>query len=457
MILFGLPAWLVLTFLFILGAVIGSFLNVCIYRIPQREGFWDSLRGLNNPPSSCPYCRNRIAPYDNIPILGWILLRGRCRQCRRSISIRYPAIELFNALLFVLVYWFEVPFDWSQGIEGSSLYTPLGPHAVHGPGWLSASAVLHWRYAYHMVLIEALVVATFIDFDLWIIPDGVTLPAMAVGFLGATVIGQVYIVPVWFERGDLSQFLNSILVAFGWMDPVDVFGPGFLPASSEIVVPAWVTAHPHLHGLAFSLAGFVVGGGVVWIVRLIGGCVLRQEAMGFGDVVLMAAVGAFLGWQPTLLVFFLAPLCALAVVAVGWLFLPQREIPYGPYLSLAALLVLLFWPHVWPGAEEIFKLGWFVPVLGVLMALAMFVSLYLLQGLKWMLGMNLPLEAWTNAPPDQFKFLSAEGTDAEQGWPLEGWRGTRTGEGTAHRHEWRHNPSAHGWQQHWQRRPGPRS
>ena len=99
MIPYDIPLPIVLTWLFVFGAVVGSFLNVCIYRIPQHERLWDQLSGLNHPPSSCPYCKKRIWSIDNIPIIGWLILAGRCRFCRHSISVRYAWIEFFNGLL----------------------------------------------------------------------------------------------------------------------------------------------------------------------------------------------------------------------------------------------------------------------------------------------------------------------------------------------------------------------
>src|SRR4051812_12436991 len=122
-ILYDLPYWVVLPFLFVLGAVIGSFLNVCIYRIPQYERFWPSLKSLISPPSSCPNCGNQILSRDNIPILGWFLLGGRCRFCRQQFSIRYPKIELLNGLLFVLIYWMEVPGSLQMNLQASSLHS----------------------------------------------------------------------------------------------------------------------------------------------------------------------------------------------------------------------------------------------------------------------------------------------------------------------------------------------
>src|SRR4029077_1267881 len=103
----------------------------------------------------------------------------------------------------------------------------------------------------------------------------------------------------------------------------------------------WLTAHPHVHGLLNSILGLIVGGGTVWLIRIIGHYALGQEAMGFGDVTLMAMVGSFIGWQPSLIVFFmLAPLCALAVTLVTLSLRFNRAIPFGPYLSVGTIMIL---------------------------------------------------------------------------------------------------------------------
>ncbi|MDB5385658.1 MAG: pppA [Planctomycetaceae bacterium] len=460
MSLIELPLAVMLPFLFVLGAVVGSFLNVAIYRIPQHERFWKQLLSVVHPPSSCPNCGNRILSRDNIPILGWFLLGGRCRFCRQSFSIRYPMIELLNACLFVLVYWMEIPSNVYSGIEESCLYVPSGPHGFAGSIWLSPTAVMLWRYVYHMILIEALVVATFIDFDLRIIPDGVTLPAMCVGVVGGVVFGQVHLVPVWFQRGDLSNFVSLLYdIRGGDMPPAWLKSLASLWWMSGSGIPSWCSQYPHLHGLAVSLAGLVIGGGVVWVVRYIGQSVLRQEAMGFGDVVLMAMVGSFLGWQPTVLVFVLAPLMALLAVAGTWLFARQREIPYGPYLSMAALVVIVGWKWIWDMFERVFELGPLLPFLAVGMAIGLYLLLHVTQFIKWCLGIELYpppewTEEWTSA--DQLIYLSMEQTDPQQGqWRQSQWPGSQAGAGQIHANNWRRPAEqirSNGWQQHWQRR-----
>ncbi len=422
---------MVLVFLFLLGAILGSFLNVCIYRLPQHERLWDALRGLWHPPSQCPRCGEPIRPRDNLPVLGWLVLRGRCRHCRGRISVRYPLIELANGLLFVLLYRLEVP-GWPYRFEDSVVYSTLWwqwHQSLADPYALSPRLILHLRYAYHLVLLEALIVATFIDIDWRIIPDSITLPAMCVGLLGGFALGVVHLVPVWFFDPHLVRDFLLVLPENwrGWAT-----GPP---------IPAWCAAHPHWHGLAVSAAGLLVGGGLVWGVRLLGHWILRREAMGFGDVTLMAAIGSFIGWQPVVVVFFLAPVAALFVVVVSRAFSWHREIPYGPYLSLATLALLVGWKSVWPIAERIFGLGPILFVLVPVMAGFFVLSLLLVQALKWMAGVSLYpeqtwVEEWTSA--DQLHHFAGETIDPEHSaWRRPQWPGLFAARGRLFEQQWR--------------------
>uniref|UniRef100_A0A7C2PII4 Prepilin peptidase n=1 Tax=Schlesneria paludicola TaxID=360056 RepID=A0A7C2PII4_9PLAN len=427
MILFDTPPWIMGITLFLFGACIGSFLNVCIYRLPQHEDVWRAWSGLGHPPSTCPYCRTRILWYDNIPVLGWLFIGGRCRFCRHRISFRYPLIELLNGLLWVGLYLAIVPAGYTAQLSESSLATPLGPLSADMPHrdlvfWL------HVQYAYFLVLAEALVVASFIDFDLQIIPDSVTLPAMIVGLLGS-LTGRVYLTPVWFQDPEVLTAFWELFLAPG--QPVPVW--------MQIAVPAWCRSWPLVHGLMVSLTGLVVGGGIVWFVRIAGQWVFRREAMGFGDVILMAMIGSFLGWQATVVVFFLAPMCALVTVAATWLFSRQREIPFGPYLSLAALLVLFGWQTLFEATERCFGLGPYLPVLGLLMSGLLVAVLWIVQGLKWVLGIPL-YDAewggeWTSA--DQLTYIANRDPDAGRGGlaPRE-WPGAAAGRGVLHQKRW---------------------
>jgi leader peptidase (prepilin peptidase)/N-methyltransferase len=151
---------------FIFGSVVGSFLNVCIYRMPRDLSvIW--------PSSRCPSCNTPIKAYDNIPILSYLLLGRRCRVCQGKISFRYPLVEFLNALLYVLVLW------------------RFGPE---------------WRTLIYSVLCSALIVITFIDLDFQIIPDAITLPGIVIGFIAGS-----FLMPDPFMRYSRLGFLSSFI------------------------------------------------------------------------------------------------------------------------------------------------------------------------------------------------------------------------------------------------------
>lgn len=427
MIPWDLPAWIIYSYLFILGAVIGSFLNVLVYRLPQHEDILQAWRGVCHPPSSCPFCKRRILAVDNVPIFGWMWLRGRCRFCQHRISFRYPFIEFLNGALFVLLYVLLIPVGYGAELEASSIASPVSPYEL----WVaprSVATLLNLQFLYYLVFVEALLVASLIDFDLQIIPDSVTVPAMVVGLLGSFA-GCFWLMPVWYQNASTVSMLWSLFV-----DP-----EGALPWWTAVEMPKWCLTYPHWHGFANSVAGFLVGGGVVWYVRIAGHWVFRREAMGFGDVILMAMIGSFLGWQPTLVVFFVAPLCAIVAVAATALFARNREIPYGPYLSLAALLVILGWKSIYPATERLFTLGPFLPVIMLIGGVALVAVLWLVQGMKWLLGIPL-YEAewvgeWTSADQLTF-FASHQSTQPTQNLPRAEWPGIAASQGTLQRQQW---------------------
>jgi leader peptidase (prepilin peptidase) / N-methyltransferase len=413
-----LPPWVLYPFLFVFGAIVGSFLNVCAYRIPQKERFWESLQLLWARPSHCRRCQTNIPWHDNIPIFGWLHLKGRCRHCKAWISPRYPTVELITALLFVLVFWCEVGWGTAIPLKSSTIYSPIGPQHSPGLHGIPISTFVLLRYAYHMVLICALIVASLIDFDLRIIPDGSTLPAMTVGF-AASLIGCVHIVPVWFENASLFTDSSTVLP----------------------IIPAWIKAFPHLHGLAVSICGFAVGWAMIWTVRLLGNWALKQEAMGFGDVILMGAIGSFLGWQPTIIVFFVAPVIALTVVLLRLVFKRERAIPYGPYLSAAAVVTLIAWPRLWPMAERVVGLGLLVVPVALISIASLALSLMAARMIRLLLGFPdvppEPVGEWGGA--DQNQFQAGERNDIHEGsWrPKDAWPGVLTGRGMWYVEKWK--------------------
>lgn len=313
-----LSAWPMLTALalgfFLIGTVVGSFLNVCIYRIPwQKSVIW--------PGSRCPRCWSAIAPQDNIPIVSWLALRGECRRCGSGISARYPMIEALVGLLFLGAFLMDVaagPRNFWWVFPGNEVIAA----------------------AYHAVFLALLVAATFIDYDVMLIPDQITVTGMVVAIAMGTI----------------------------W--------PGIRPA------PA--TATTHLQGFWAGVLGLIIGAGLTQAIRLTAAFCLRKEAMGFGDVTLMGMIGAFLGWQAAILTFFISPFFGLAHTAWKLLTILRKrlagtksttadhEIPLGPYLSMAATFLLFAWPYVWNGwaaglFRELYSIFWWIvsQILGI--------------------------------------------------------------------------------------------
>jgi leader peptidase (prepilin peptidase)/N-methyltransferase len=259
---------LALTFIF--GLLIGSFLNVVIVRLPG---------GLSivTPPSHCPRCRQSIRAYDNIPLLSFLLLRGKCRKCGEPISWRYPLVELMNGLFYV---WVASEF----GVNGEGLLL--------------------------MAFCSSLIVITFIDFDHQIIPDAITLPGALIGVL-------------------IAPFFMATL-----SDP--------LPFGLDRLVPlGW----SYLAGLLNAVLGLLSGALPLMTVGWLWEKLRNIEAMGGGDVKLMAMVGAFLGWKGALLTIMLGALSG-SVIGVALILLKRQEadkvIPFGPFLAVGSLTSAFF-------------------------------------------------------------------------------------------------------------------
>jgi leader peptidase (prepilin peptidase)/N-methyltransferase len=290
------PDWLLHpATLALLGLAIGSFLNVVIHRLPlmlERQwwsdavhqlsdsdsyrrvfglaapasvpttasGLRDSIQGLPNlglarPSSRCPACQHRIRAHENIPVISWLMLRGRCSACKVSISPRYPLVELLCAVLFAAI-------GWRIGAQPIVL------------AWCAFAAVL--------------VALSMIDWDTTVLPDALTLPLLWAGLLAATL---------------------------GWT----------IPLSSAVIG---------------ACAGYLSLWAVYWFFKLATG----KEGMGYGDFKLLAALGAWLGWQALLPIVLLASVLGAVVgiaMKVGGALREGRYVPFGPFLAGAGLLVML--------------------------------------------------------------------------------------------------------------------
>ncbi|MDZ7816497.1 MAG: prepilin peptidase [Planctomycetota bacterium] len=271
-------------FLFLLisgafGACIGSFLNVVIYRLPQQKS-------LVTPPSTCPSCGMRIHFYDNIPLLSYIFLAGKCRHCKKSISLRYPSVEFLTALLFILIYAVDVI---GMGYSGE-------------PNGLVVGII-------HMVFVAVLVAITFIDFDHRIIPDELSL--------GGSVAALVLVTALPDKLAPLLSFTSD-----------------------------WDGWQLYAAGALTGLAGGVAGAGITWLTGFFGKLAFKKDAMGFGDVKLMLMIGILLGWKAVIIVFFMAPFFGLMVALPRYAIKKDSYIAYGPFLSIAAVAYILFSEYI---------------------------------------------------------------------------------------------------------------
>ncbi|MFP6765622.1 MAG: A24 family peptidase [Planctomycetaceae bacterium] len=244
-----------------------------------------------------------------------------CRQFRASQNyapvdypgFRLPLTELLTGVLFA-GYFLAV---FRCGAHTSDEVLP-------------AHLWVYGRGVSHLILIGLLVAATATDFREYIVPDQITLTGIVLGTGIATVSGDTQMMHLWV---DWNQAIPGLRGPF---------------------IPDWIPDHLHLHGLAWSVAGLLTGAGITWLVRFVSSIVLGQEALGFGDVTLMAMIGSFVGWQPVVFIFLLAPLCGLVAGLAAHFCSNRAYVPYGPYLALSTVGVLFGWRWLWmlevPGA-----------------------------------------------------------------------------------------------------------
>lgn len=254
----------------LLGLTIGSFLNVVILRLPLDES-------ISLPRSRCPKCKQVIRWYDNIPVLSFVFLRGRCRRCKTSISARYPIVEALSGVVSYLLYLkFGLTVEWAIFFAFSA----------------------------------ALIVLGLIDLDHRILPDPITLNGIWLGILVSAFLAQP------------SPLVSRVFRSFG----VE-------------------SANPRVIALTSSLLGAVVGGGLLWGVAEAYLRLRGIEGMGFGDVKMMAMVGAFLGAPLALLTIMLGSLLG-SVVGLVFIRFTQKtreyELPFGTFLSLAGIVAVLY-------------------------------------------------------------------------------------------------------------------
>ena len=256
---------LLVIFFFLSGACVGSFLNVCIVRLPQEKS-------IVHPPSHCPTCKKNILWYDNIPLISFLLLKGRCRHCQAKISWRYFFVEFLTAILFV------------------TFFMHFGLQKILVP---------------YLFIIACFIVIIFVDFEHRIIPDEVSLGGLAAGLIFSFFIPEMHGVTLG-QNGFLMSDLKS---------------------------------------LGLSLLGAFVGGGIIFIMAIIGDWIFKKESMGGGDIKLLAMIGAFLGWDMAILTFFIAPIFGAVFGIIEKIRTKESTIAYGPFLVLGAI-ICLFWGDI---------------------------------------------------------------------------------------------------------------
>jgi leader peptidase (prepilin peptidase)/N-methyltransferase len=276
------------------------------------------LLSLNNALRACPIW-GHVAFFAPLGLaVGWVVARWSASMAARE-----------SGGMRCLPAWAKV----ATSVAPALIFPALAVAVVHGNcHWITEGGSVDWalpRLLYHDILIALLAAATVIDFDQYLIPDEVTIPGVLAGVGIAAGVGNMQLMQVWVD----------------WNQADLMYGP---------YIPEWIKSHPHWHGVAFSLAGLAAGAGITWLARLISRLALGVEALGFGDVTLMAMIGSFLGWQPVLFVFLLAPVCGIVIAVTLRLTTGRRVLPYGPLLSAAALLVLFAWRWLWTPTREIF-------------------------------------------------------------------------------------------------------
>ena len=397
---------LAMIFLLALGASLGSFLNVIVLRLPAVEipstaTTWQTaclqLHGISYPPSHCPKCGYQLRWYDNFPVLAWFWLGAKCRKCRQPISFQYPLIEALMGLLFVSLYiaFFKLGPQW-------------GPPTPPGDGGLRPQPLLtsDWHIlGISSVLAFCLIAAALIDARRYFIPRGLSyLPAGAgiilhtafdrPGAPMSVMVGEVGC--AWAVGGGVGLLASLLLlragvlkrsfadelplmeierVAAGEDEPTPEewnrlrrltrremireiaflappIGLGLLCAVSAAYGPGqalwqWLAETRVTSALLGSLLGGLVGGGVIWIVRVLGSLSFGREAMGLGDADLMFGVGCCLGAAPAGIALFPAAMIGLVFAIYQWAARRRHEMPFGPYLAIASLLLLFFWNRLY--------------------------------------------------------------------------------------------------------------
>ena len=306
--------WLVLVFA--IGACVGGVLNYCFSRLPlEKSILWPGPR--------CGRCYQPIRWFDNIPLVSYFVLRGRCRTCGGSIPARYPVVEVLTGLVFAGLFYVEIdrnilelPFLASQRVAIAVGNVPRTAWAV---------------FSCHAILVSFLLLTSLCDLDDMTIP----LPITVVG----TLVGLVCAILFPWPFPD-----NGTPVPIGVRGMPPKLPAGLYPWPVWYPLPNWLPAGSWQLGLATGLAGAVAGMLVIRVVRFTFGVTRGIEALGVGDADLMMMAGAFVGWQPIMVSCFVAAFPGLLFGVAQLLRRGNQTLPFGPSLALGVVLTLWLWP-----------------------------------------------------------------------------------------------------------------
>lgn len=419
----------------LVGFALGSLVNWATYWLA-----WN--RRSISPWSPAPPDAPPRTWADRIPIVGWLRLRREYHLHGRGFWIRPLVIEAAMGLGLAALYWWEVVRQGLVYDQVHSLLIKVVGGPVPLPLPVVSDGLTHAVFLGHVVLITLMAAASFIDIDEKIIPDEITVPGTLLGLILMTVLPMGFLPHVVARLvppvvGELVTLPPAVQGNSVYAEPVTLAAPnewgadftgwpalvlaqacwwlwcfaltpriwrgrhgpfralavitrrvlreltrpplGAIAAVGCVaIVAVWWLGDAAWLGLFTSLVGMAVSGAMIWIVRLVGTWALGREAMGFGDVTLMMMVGTFVGWQAGVIIFFVAPFAALVIGILQLVLHHDDVIPYGPFLCLGTLAVVVKWPIFWsPGLQLLFGVGWLMPVvllasfalLGVMLAI----------------------------------------------------------------------------------------
>jgi leader peptidase (prepilin peptidase)/N-methyltransferase len=326
-------------FALIFGLIVGSFLNVLVARLPfEKSVVW--------PGSRCFSCLRPIRLLDNIPIIGYLRLRGRCRDCQAMFSSRYMWVELGTGLAFLGLFLLEIVYGWF-GYPGIKFNLQSGNASPSLP----ALAL----FAYHACLVSLLIASAVVDAEHRIIPPLIPYTGAAIGIIGGALMPWPWPYPV--------SAANAIPSGIPWILPEHVgkVVTGAQPWPFWGPLIAFAPAGSWKLGLMNSLLGALAGSLVVRWVKWLFEVGFGRPALGLGDADLLLMAGAFLGWQPAVLSLFVGAFAALLVFKLPSMILGlgrkgeiERELPFGPGLAVGVVICWLSWPWLSKRAQPIF-------------------------------------------------------------------------------------------------------